>query len=310
MADIDDALRDAFHRLAEPGDPSGVAEAIRRAAAGGPGGSDGSGGSGGASGHGGLGLRPWLPWVGAALVCGAAGATAGAAGLFGAGEQESSLAALLDDGVVALACPAGSPVVTLEAGQRVLAMLRSEDGAYLAVRDPFDLERTVWLPTGIVVIDDGEPATDSLPVGGCPVPSVAPSVTPEPVVTEAPSPEPAPEPEKPKPDTTPPSISAGSFSPQPINQAGYGGYCANASASFVTVTVTDNRGIASVTGSTTFPGATVTLQSQSGSSFVFKFQMPSSLGSETSAAVSFTATDTSGNSSSTGSSVALEYCLI
>src|SRR5664279_4863986 len=79
MADLDTLLRDSFARLAEPGDPTGVAEAIqaRVDAGGGPGPSGGSGGGGFG------GFRSWIPWAGVALLLGVGGAAAGHAGIFG-----------------------------------------------------------------------------------------------------------------------------------------------------------------------------------------------------------------------------------
>ena len=109
MADIDSMLSESLQRIAQPGDPTGVADAIR---------------------------------------------------------------------------------ARVDAGTRVLAMVQSEDGAFVAVRDPQRLSRTVWLPTAVVVPDADQGALTELEVGGCPVPMVEPSVTPVPSPSPSPSPSP------------------------------------------------------------------------------------------------------------------------
>ena len=248
---------------------------------------------------------------------GIAGGAAGALGLFGSPPAAAAgIGGVTDGGVVAYGCPAGSPVAELEPGQRVLATERSDDGAWLAVRDPYDLGRTVWLPAGVVVVDPGEPEASTLPVGGCPVPSAAPSPSPSesaapaPVPEPAPAPDPGPKPAPPPPppaDTTQPNISAGGWSASPV----YGQtWPCGSSTSTITITATDDVGVSNVTGSTTFPGASVSLQSHSGSSWVFVFQMPNANPDSTTAAVSFTAVDGAGNSRSVSAPLAVSYCLI
>ena len=78
MADVDTILSESFKRVAEPGDPTGVAELIRTRVAAGDTGTPSNGGSGFAGGG-----WTWLPWVGAGIVVAIAGAVVGASGVFG-----------------------------------------------------------------------------------------------------------------------------------------------------------------------------------------------------------------------------------
>ncbi len=330
MTSLDTFLRESLHRLAQPGDPSGVVQSIL-ARVDPPQTGDGSPPSPGspASPAGPSILHSWVLWAGIVAASAVGGTALGASGAFGSGTNSTpGVPASIHNGALAFGCPGGAPVETLEAGTRILAILRSDDGAFLAIRDPYELSRTVWLPTGVVIIDDGESGTDTLPIGGCPDASVAPPSTAPTVITPKPSasPEPSaapepppvvkptkpapppPPPPPPPPDTTPPVISAGSFSPSPLHGADWGAYCPNSSA-LITVTATDDRGVSTVTGSTAYPGATVSLQSHSGSNWVFRFQMPNGNPAVTSASVSFTGSDTSGNTATASANIALEYCL-
>jgi len=312
MADLDTLLRDSFERLAEHGDPSGVARAIqaRVDAGGGPGPSTGPGG--GILG----GFRSWIPWVGLALVAGVAGGAAGLGGAFGVPPTPvPGIRGTTDGGVQAFACPGGSAVQRLQPGERVLAVERSDDKAWLAVRDPYALTRIVWLPAGIVVVDSGQPAVDTLAIGACPP---APSLDPLPVVTEAPAPAPAPAPgphpkptkssPPPAPDTTPPSISASGWSPGTIvgtNGPHTGLACTpDDYAATLTVTASDNVGVTSVSASSNFGASTVTQTGHSGSSYTYKIVANYDNGSShTSVTVTFTAHDSAGNTASVAKTV-------
>ena len=76
MTDIDDVLRQSFARIAEPGDPAGVAEALRARMAAGDTGTPAT-----TSGFGGR--RGWYwPYVAGAVVLGVLGAVLGASGAF------------------------------------------------------------------------------------------------------------------------------------------------------------------------------------------------------------------------------------
>jgi hypothetical protein len=192
MADIDTVLSESLKRVVEPGDPTGVAELIRSRVAAGDTGTPSDGGSGFAAGSG----WTWLPWAGAGAVVAIVGAAVGASGVFGSLQPAGSAPApglSVSQFTSGLDCPGGSAVVSFRPGDRVLAVARSDDSAYLAVRSPFDRADTVWLPVAAVDVDEGEPAVFSLEVGGCP----------EPVVTVA-EPSMPPTPTKPAP-TKPPS---------------------------------------------------------------------------------------------------------
>ena len=220
MSELDVLLRESLGRLAEPGDPTGVAEAIRARveAAGSPGAGGSGGGSGGGTGAGGFWSGPGgAMWSGPAalgILIGLSVAGGAALGLSGAvGRPDAApnpptgpASGVVRGHVLALGCPGGSPVETLPPGTRVLAMERSDDGGFVSVRDPYALAQTVWLPTGVLVPDAGTGAYADLPVGGCVVPSAIPSPTPSPTPSAsaepAPAPAPAPAP-KPKPTNKP-----------------------------------------------------------------------------------------------------------
>jgi len=332
VADIDATLRDSLKRMAEPGDATGVADAIRARVEAGGTGSSGSSGSSGGAGSGAAGRvpghsMPWLPWLslgGLVLAVAVAGAAAGFSGALGRpwsgparAADVAGIAASVDGGVQAFGCPGGGVVADLAPGTRVLAVERNDGGSWLGIRDPYELTRTVWLPAGAVVVADGQPAVDTLPVGGCPAPSAespsaepsgspaAASATPEPSVTTTPQPTPTPAPHTA--DKTRPSISAGAWTVSPV----YGlGWTCGLSHSQIKIVATDNVGVTGVSATSAFPGATVTLTSHSGSNYVFVFQMPSTNPATGSTSVTFTARDAAGNKRAVTVSLAVNYCLI
>ena len=215
MADIDVLLSASLKRIAQPGDAAGVADAIRaRVDAGDTGTPAQSSGFGGGS------PLSWLPWVGLVVVAGLVGGSLAPLGVFGAVVTEVATAetAMLTDDATAYLCIEGAEAAQLPAGQRVLAVGRSDDGTWLGVRDPLNVVATLWLPTGSVVLDAGQDAA-ALPVGGdCPtiettlaVP-VAPAPKPEPTPTTPPAPGPGPGPS----DTTPPVITQYYVTPTPF----------------------------------------------------------------------------------------------
>ncbi len=181
LKDIDSVLRDSFARIAEPGDPAGVADAIRSRLAAGD-----TGTSAQSSGFGGGGLRPWL--LGGAIIIAAAlgGGAIGASGLVGTppAEQIELTVLAVDATTDAYDCPGGSPVSTFTANERALVVARTEDSAWLAVRDSYDYARTVWLPVSVVSIDEGQGDIDVVPVQDCMVPQVVVN-TPAPVEVPA-----------------------------------------------------------------------------------------------------------------------------
>ncbi|MES2169988.1 MAG: hypothetical protein V4479_04610 [Actinomycetota bacterium] len=255
MAEIDDILSSSLKRAATPADPSGVAERVRERVDAGDSGTPATG-----YGFGSSWFTAWLPWIGVVVVAALVGAAAGLTGLFGLASPAAASAPTLsiDHSVSGLACPAGARLVALDPGQRVLALQRTKDSAWLAVRDPYDLTMTVWVPSASVRVDHAAD-TAGLPIGGCPAPSV--SVTPEPTVDpvapdapSAPSKKPSvPGQPAPAPDTTAPTVAT------PVVTV------ANCQTT-ITTTASDDVGVTSVTiswtdhntgsGSMTFSGGT------------------------------------------------------
>ncbi len=313
MAEIDVLLSASLKRIAQPGDAAGVADAIRtRVDAGDTGAPASSSGFGGGAGGVAGGVAGWLPWLGLVVVAGAVGGSLGPLGLLGAQITEVTTAstAIVQDGAIGYVCVGGAESVTLPAGQRVLAVARSEEPGWLGLRDPLNAVATIWVPAPAVVLDSGEDAT-TLPTGGaCPIVEttlarpaapIAPPADPGSGSGSGPGAGPV--------DTTAPSISVGSFSPQPIWGIEAAPYCAT--QSLVTVTATDDVGLASVTGSS--PGASVVLTGSSVSSFTFAYSASYTSGSPKIVSVTFVATDTSGNSSSAPRTLVLDSsgnCLI
>jgi hypothetical protein len=281
MSDIDSTLRDSLGRLAEPGDAAGVAEAVAAKAA-----VVGAGGAGAAGG--GAGFTAWaIPAVvaTAALI---AGALAGQAWGSDAGSPDAVAVTLPANGSIpAAACPGGAESTQLDPGARVLAVERSEDSAFLGVRDPGNLSAIVWVAAAYAVPDS---SVDSLPIGGCdeatdpivsaspsaspsPSPSVEPTETtepepePEPTETETSEPEPEPEPE---PDKQLPTFSNGSWDVARLctpEVGGDGPFTAK-----YTVTVKDNVAVKSVTATSSAPGIVINGPTKSGSKYTFTVQ--------------------------------------
>jgi len=131
----------------------------------------------------------WLPWAAAGVVAAIVGGVAGAAVFGSGGGQSPAQSSGFVGGVAGLNCPSGVPVTDFIPNERVLVTARSEDGAFLAVRDNGSLGRTVWVPASVVTVDGTESPINSLPVGGCPDPVVviAAEAAPE-LVPDAPPP--------------------------------------------------------------------------------------------------------------------------
>lgn len=228
MAEIDVLLSASLKRSAQPGDAAGVADAIRsRVAAGDTGAPAASSGFGGAK------VLSWLPWVGLVILAGIGGGAAGAAGVFA--PEPIAVALPNPPAAVSMAptysCPGGEIVGSVVAGSRVLALQRSADDAFLAVRDPWNHSSTVWVSRADVAVDADQDAA-SIPVGACPVITLsAPVVVPPPPV-------------EPEDDTTAPTTSA-SAKPAVITIEGYSAYC-GPDISTITVVATDNVGVTEV----------------------------------------------------------------
>jgi hypothetical protein len=190
--DVDRMIREALRAVARPGDPTGVADAIR-ARLGGPDGGGPAGPGAGPGGTGGPGAPAPRPGWGAPARAGAGssdgtllgglvaaasgtalvvGLVLGANGAFGlptpspAGE---AAAAPVASGSVApgpaaitAACPGGEPVGSVTEGDRVL-VLGTHDG-WAAIRDPRSGD-LVWVPSAALVPDEGQPEPPRL--AGC-----------------------------------------------------------------------------------------------------------------------------------------------
>jgi hypothetical protein len=303
MADIDTVLSESLKRVVEPGDPTGVAELIRSRVAAGDTGTPSDGGSGFAAGSG----WTWLPWAGAGAVVAIVGAAVGASGVFGSLQPAGSAPApglSVSQVTSGLDCPGGSAVVSFRPGDRVLAVARSDDSAYLAVRSPFDRADTVWLPVAAVDVDEGEPAVSSLEVGGCPEPVVTvaePSMPPTP--TKPPT-KPAP-PKSPAPDTTKPTLGTPSGTQNIGCTAGYG---SKPETTTITIPASDNTAVTGVSISWSGADSGSGSMSKSGSNWTFAYNPPDS----TFGNVTFTmvAHDAAGNHSAAKSFVVNVECLI
>ena len=241
LTDIDSVLRDSFARIAEPGDPAGVVDSIRTRMDAGDTGTP-AGSSGFATGS------PWfVPWIFGGAVLAVAGLVLGTSGLIVTPEPTSQTV-LLQSTVDALDCPGGIPVATLAAGNRVVAVARSDDSGYLGVRNPYDTSATVWLPTAVVIPDEGQSAAADLPVEGCGDPvttQIVPEVTAEPEPEETTAPE---KPTGPAPvaDTTSPTLGSPTATPSAMICAddSYAAYYAI--SSLIAASAADNVGVTGV----------------------------------------------------------------
>ena len=187
-----------------------------------------------------------------AAVAVGSGAALAASGVFVAEPTPATIVfATTVDG---LDCPGGTPVVAFGQDSRVLAIARSEDGAFLGVRNPLDLRTTVWIPAEAADADAGQPALDTLEVSGCDVPIVtttADAALPPPVevpvsvpVPGQPAPPAAPTPPAP-PANTPPSL--GQVSASSTQLGCTAGYQGRTETTTISVQASDNAGVTGVT---------------------------------------------------------------
>jgi hypothetical protein len=262
-------LRDAFERAAVPGDPSGVADAVRARVAAGDLGASASASV--APGWAGMGGAAWVPWAGVVVVAGLVGGGLGAAGVFGPEPDHVAVVgatSVLDSRASAAICPGGAAIDTLPAGTRVLALERSDDAAFLGVRDPHDFSRVLWLDRADVVVDAGLDVA-SLPVGDeCPTvvalepePDPEPQPQPQPEPGPQPGPQPQPQPQ-PQPVNQPPTISAAGASPNPV-------WCTTPTT--VTVQASDDVAVTGVTLSWSGFESNNKAMTKSGSSWTYSF---------------------------------------
>ena len=252
MTELDDMLRGSFGRIAEPGDPAGVAAAIQsRVDAGDTGTPATSSGFGSSAG--------WvIPWVFGGALLAIGGLALGMSGLLPSpyGPAQTAGTSVLLSTADVLDCPGGAPVGTLAAGNRVLAIARSDDGAYLGIRSPYDTSTTVWLSSALLIVDDGETSVGDLPVDSCPVaqttevePTAGPTEEPSDEPTEEPAKEPTPgptPPPAPAADTTKPTLGTPTATPNSDVCAddSYSAYYAVSSV--IAVTAADNIAVAGV----------------------------------------------------------------
>lgn len=217
--ELDATLRDAFQRAARPGDSAGVADAIRSRVAAGDTGTSVTAST--APGWGG-GIAAWLPWLGLVAAAGVLGGGLGVAGVFAPTDEAAvspyHVAQVTTPGYQ---CPGGPAVTELGANERVLAVARDDESAWLQVRDPRDLATLVWLPARVVTVDTGHEIS-ALPVGeGCPE-EVGYEVEPEPDASQQPQPPGQPQPggppapPPPAGDTTSPSVTSAYGTPNPV----------------------------------------------------------------------------------------------
>lgn len=265
MADLslDELLSSSLKSVAEPAPSTGVADLIRSRVAAGETGTSVAGNGATAPGWGGgsAGVVTIVAPLALILVTGAVGGALGVTGVFGAplgeagGPRPYSL--VVDGAAQGLECPGGSPVTDLYPGERLLATARTDDSSWLAVRDPAQLDSTVWVAAASLKMDAG---VASLPVSGCGelvVQTPTPTATP----TQAPPPPPdnggstPPKPPPPPKDTTAPVMTSIKASKAIV---------LNNEVSTISVSATDNKKVTkivlkwsngAVSGQTTITGA-------------------------------------------------------
>jgi len=203
-------------------------------------------------------MASWVPWAALVVVGGIAGGVLGVSGALG---RPATAAPPVTAGVVQTTagydCPGGTPVTSFTPNQRVLVQERSDDGSWVSVRDPLNGLRTVWVPIGVITVDDGQASPESLVVAGCPEPVV---------VLTAPEQAPPPPPQPPTGDTIAPTIGGASWSKAPIY---------NDEPSTLTLAANDNTAVTGVSISWTGAQSGSAQMSASGSEWRYTF-IPSS----------------------------------
>lgn len=223
-------------------------------------------------------IAPWAPWIAGAAAALLVGGALGSSGVVGHATTEVVAIGGMSVSTTtpAFTCPGGAQVSTIDRGARVLALSRSDDSGWLAVRDPRAVQVVVWVPAAVVTVDDGEAAIADLPLGApCPTVSLPPLPVDEapPAVPAPTKPGPAPAP-APVGDTAKPTISSASATPSSIctydNSAPYSW------VSTVSVSTADN---VEVTGATvSWAGAHASgavAMSGAGGSWTYSYNPPS-----------------------------------
>lgn len=286
----DSALREAFTRAAEPGESTGVADAIRSRVAAGDTGTSVAGTS--APGFHNS-AWSWLPWVGVVALAGLVGGALGAGGVFGRPADTVAVVeytSALKIQAPTTSCPGGPQVGIMDSGTRVLVQQRSQDSQFLGVRNPADFSSIVWLDAAAIAIDRTQSASALLPVGDpCPVvtvsaapPAQTPTPTPEPTQPAPVSPKPTLP--APTPDTTRPTIGVPTASKNPIT---------NLESTTISVTASDNKGVTGVLISWLGQYVGSSTMTKSGSNWIFTFTPPTDAAGN----ITFTmrSTDAAGN---------------
>lgn len=313
MTDIDQMLREALPRIAAaPSQPpaaiagtGSLAEVIRARVEAGDTGAVVA--QSVAPGWGGVGLGGALASGAVIVGAGVVGTSLGLSGVLGgpATVVEPPASTVVVQ-AAAYDCVDGVVVGSFAADTRVLAVARSEDGAWVGVRSTSELLRTVWVPVSAVVADadlgslpvGGEcPTFTAMPLAPAPVESETPVEQPDPGAPPRPGPAPGPAPAPvPAPgDTSAPTLANASASPSPVY---------NADPLTISVSAADDVGVAGVTIS--LPGGGSAQMSKSGSvwTYVWNGTSTTTLGS-----ISFTmvARDAAGNTSAPATATATHY---
>jgi hypothetical protein len=176
-------------------------------------------------------------------------------------------------GLAGFDCPNGAIVASLNAGDRVFATGRNDDGSWLAIRDPQHTDRTLWVPakaakrdattdlavtpcdtttpTGIQPTETGSTSTTTTVAETTTTPTTAAPAT----TTKATVPHTVPRttttpPTTAKPDTTKPTITSGHPNVNDPAVQLYGAKAINGCTKTwpLTVTATDNVGVTTVVG--------------------------------------------------------------
>jgi hypothetical protein len=71
------------------------------------------------------------------------------------------------DRVTAFDCPEGTPVRVLARGDRVVATAQTDDGDWIEIRSPVDLDARVWVSRTAIEGDGGDTGIDRLPEAPC-----------------------------------------------------------------------------------------------------------------------------------------------
>jgi hypothetical protein len=245
----------------------------------------------------------------AVTVAGGAGVALGLSGLVSAPSIPAGIAPVDARTTPAASCAGGPTVASLDSGDRVVAVARSDDGDWIGVRSASS-PRTLWVSLAVVSPDDGEPELGALPTGGvCPevvvVAAAPPVVDPSSEPTDEPEPGPDPDP-GPDADTTAPTLGSPSVTPSTIGCAP-GIVNPDVSTTTISVSASDDRGVASVRISWSGAESGSAQMSQSGSTWSYTYNPSDS----TSGVVTFSiqATDTSSNLSAPRGASVTVLCL-